>query len=84
MERRSKYREVEITGEVRETRPSDADDDDVYIEFKNSSQTNVRCVVNKTDAIVGKLQPGTTITVLGSLGVSPRHAYVHEGRISIK
>ena len=82
MERRSKYGEVEITGEVRETKPSEVDDDEVYIEFKNAAQTNVRCVVDKDDDILDRIQPGSTsANTMGSTysfprqrASSPRHA----------
>lgn len=82
-ERRSEYSEVEITGEVLEIKPS-GKSDEVYIELKNSSQTNVRAVVDKDDDILSKIQPGSPISVQGRLSVDPRHAYVHDGKITIK
>ena len=65
VDRRTEYSHIEVAGEVLKTEPSELDEDDVYVYFKNASQADVRCVVKKKFPELDRLAPGTTISILG-------------------
>lgn len=71
----------ELVGEVLEVKQSDFDESDMYVQFKNSSDADIRYVLKKDDPELGKLKPGTTVTVRGQLGVAfstEDHAYINK------
>jgi hypothetical protein len=71
----------ELHGEIADVRPSELDETDMYVLFKNASSNDVRYVLKKKSSELDKLKPGATVSVRGTLDVAfAREEYAFVGK----